>query len=201
MKHIHATAAFLLATAALITGCGNTTEQSKTANTTAPPSTTIPEEEGFYSNEANCMDFLTYEDFLTEYTKDTPNRYVYPLPEIVNSWDFQQATLNPSNYQLSYNDPEKQTSVTLEIDFATSFETTSDYLASMENYYSFSNSEIVEQEERYFVEHYLEFDSYALYGFTGAENIMYTLTARSLDAGDSADQIALLKQYKEVLAL
>lgn len=189
--------ALILALLLTLTGCGtseDTASQTVEVITTAAAATEPPYQEWV----DNSKEFSTYEQFLAEYTKERSSNFVYDLPDIANTWETRNVEYHPgSHYTLRLTDTVNQTSIMLEIDYTSTFSKISEYFDMIG--YSYGSAEIMEQTDCYAIKHYLEFDSYSIIGITGEENIMYTLVVRSTN--ETADPIALLKEYKELLEL
>ena len=191
----------------ILTGCsgGNTlseTMETQAAATQTSVSTTMAavttaDEMVMMVNESRGQIFDTYDELMAEYNKGRSGNYVYPLPEITDSWTLEKASLCPSNYTLRYDDAANDVSVMLEIGYNYTLDKISDYFGG--DSYSYGGFTIDEMTDRYAVVHYTEFDDYAIIGITGEENIRYTLVVNSDD--ETKDPIALLKEYKEILEL
>ncbi|MBQ8514984.1 MAG: hypothetical protein IJ496_06275 [Ruminococcus sp.] len=189
--------AFVFAVLFALSGCSSaedTSSQTAEVITTSAAAT----EPAYQEWVVNTREFSTYEQFLAEYTKERSSNYVYELPDAASAWETREIEYSPgSHYTLRLTDPANQASIMLEIDYPSTFDKISDYFDMIG--YSYGAAEIVEQTDRYAIKHYLEFDSYSMIGITGEENIMYTLVIRSAD--ETADPVALLKEYKELLEL
>ena len=199
--------AWVLASMLLMTGCAsessttetaeNTTIQttSTQATTTKVPDTTT--EDGLFLDKVRLFEYDTYGELMAAYTKGRSDCYVYPLPDIVDTWELTSTSLCPSNYTLYYTDTANQVKIMLEIDYTSTYNKISEYFDGIA--YSYGASSIVEMTDRYAVKHYMEFDNYAILGITGEQNIMYTLVVGSDD--ETVDRVALLKEYKDILEL
>ncbi len=188
--------ALILASALTLVGCGSEeSSSSQTAEETAKA--TVTTTEMVYVELDEVVKFDDYDELMAQYNKGRSSNYVYPLPDIVNTWEFTSASLCPSNYTLHYTDTTNQVNIMLEIGFNSTYEKISDYFNKTS--YSDGAFEIPEITDRYAVKHYTEFDSYAIIGITGEENIRYTLVVSSKD--ETKDPVELLKEYKEILEL
>ena len=178
------------------TGCTTENNRSETSENTTALTTAITTEAFQDLPEIDDSNFDNYDNFLAEYTKDRSTKYVYPLPDIVNTWELESITLSQSNYTLYYNDTTNAVSVMLEISYNSTYSTISQYFDGI----AFSMGvENIEMYDRYSVQHYTESDSYSIIGITGEENKKYTLVVSSDD--ETADPVALLKEYKDILEL
>ncbi|MBQ8514985.1 MAG: hypothetical protein IJ496_06280 [Ruminococcus sp.] len=196
--------AFILISLLSLSGCGTEKNASEgtadTASVTTVAATTemvATTDVQIYEDIVDETTFLTYEDFLAEYGERRSTFYLHPLPDIVDTWELTSLTLYRSCYTMFYKDTANDVQIMLEIDYTSSYEKISEYFDRMN--YSYGESEIPEITDRYAVKRYLEDDMYAIIGITGSENIMYTLVVSSKD--ETADPIALLKEYKELLEL
>ena len=197
--------ALLLASMLVLPGCtseetpSQTAEETTAAATTATTTTTSSVDDDADEWQVNVNDrqeFDSYEALISEYNKGRSNNYVFPLPEIVDTWELRSATLCGSNYTLHYTDTANEVDVMLEIGYDSTYEKIADYFDSIA--YSYGAS-VVEMTDRYAVRCYSDPTSYAIIGITGEENIRYTLLAGSAD--ETKDPIALLKEYMEILEL
>ncbi len=190
--------ALILASALTLVGCGSE-ESSSSQTAEETEKATVTTTEMVYVELDDSMKFDNYEDFLAEYTKGRSSNYVHPLPDIVDTWEMtSDISYYPnSHYALRYEDTANQVNIMLEIDYKSSMDKISEYLDG--DYYSYGDTEILEITDRYAVKHYAEFDSYAILGITGEENIRYTLVVSSKD--ETKDPVELLKEYKEILEL
>lgn len=186
----------LFISALMLTACTSETTAELTNETTAATTTVISMEYFETPEDIAPVNYDSYEALMAEYNKGRSGNYVYPLPDIVDTWEFKSASLCQSNYTLYYDDTANGVSVMLEIGFNSSYESISDYLDGLG--YGIG-VETVEIYDRYAVDHYTEFDSYSITGITGEENIRYTLVVGSDD--ETKDPIELLKEYKELLEL
>ncbi len=141
-------------------------------------------------------EFASYDDLMLNYKKNKSSNYEFPLPDIVDTWEFKKATLSQSNYTLSYFDRKNNVQITLEIGYNQSYNTISEYFDSIS--YSVGAS-VTELYDRYAVRCYSETGGYSIIGITGEDNIRYTLLAS--DMGDNSDPVATLKEYREILGL
>ncbi len=191
----------ILALSLILCGCSQAESQSETAKAISTESSTTTsstqsEDDGVYISANTMQRFDSYEALMDEYTKDRSSKYIYPLPEIVDTWEFKSATYCRSNYTLNYTDTANNVNITLEIGFDETYDNISQYFDGI----SFSmESSVPEIYDRYAVKYYTESDFYAIIGITGEENIRYTLLAS--DINDNSDPVALLKEYREILGL
>ncbi len=189
--------------ALLLSGCAAENDVSKTAEISTTEETTkvtteatTTEEEILYIDFSDFSKYDSYEELMANYNKGRSANYVYPLPDIVDTWEFKSATLCGSNYTLNYHDTENDVYIMLEIGYNSTYEKISDYFGGI----AFSmGAEVTELYDRYAVRHYTEDDTYSIIGITGEENIRYTLLASS--DNETKDPVELLKEYKEILEL
>ncbi len=181
--------------AVMLSGCGAGNDVSQTAEISTIKETTS-EKNIEYIDEDDVNFYDSYEDLMNDYNKGRSSNYVYPLPDIVDTWEFDSALLCMSNYTLYYYDVENGADIMLEIAYNSSYEKISDFFDGI----GFSmGAETVEIHDRYSIQHYTEFDSYSLMGITGKENILYTLVVSSSD--ETKGPVELLKEYKDILEL
>jgi hypothetical protein len=181
--------------ALLLSGCAAENDVSQTAEISTTEAATT-EEEILYIDSWNFSKYDSYEELMANYNKGRSANYVYPLPDIVETWEFKSASMCGSNYTLHYHDTENDVYIMLEIGYNSTYEKISDFFDGI----GFSMGvENIEMYERYSVQHYTEDDTYSIIGITGEENIRYTLLANSDD--ETKDPVELLKEYKEILEL
>lgn len=198
MKTIHIFS-FLLPASMIFTMIGCANQQSDATNKMDTQLTTT---EQIHADYDYAQYFDSYDAFLEAYTKDKSYTYVYPLPDVVNDWEISQIELDLTFYRIDYRDLEHNRNVMIEIDYTSQYESTNAFLEEMSDYYFYGESEVVEQYDRYFIEKYTEDGetSYALYGFTGEENIMYTLAVGDKNPDITEEEkIAQLKEYQDLL--
>ncbi len=185
---------FAIVMAVIFCGCESDEISSGTAEQTVYSTST---EAQIHEDVIDIVEFDDYDSLMAEYTKGRSDNYVHPLPDIVNDWELESATLCGSNYTLRYRDSVNQVNIMLEIDYTSSYNRISDYFDGWD--YTGSQSELIEVTERSAVLHMFEFDDYAMAGITGDENVMYTLVVNSDD--ETKDPVELLKEYKDLLEL
>lgn len=185
--------ALLLASMLTMVGCASEDTSSQTAQETTLQTTT----EKVYFDYDEVIDFDSYEALMDAYNKGRSTNYVFPLPEIVNTWELTSASLCASNYTLYYTDTTNEVDIMLEIGFNSTYQKISDYFDGIA--YSHGSASVIEMTDRYAVRCYSDPTSYAIIGITGEENIRYTLVVGSKDETD--DPVALLKEYKDLLEL
>lgn len=161
--------------ALLLSGCTAEKDVSQTAEISTTEAATT-EEEILYIDSWNFSKYDRYEELMANYNKGRSANYVYPLPDIVETWEFKSASMCGSNYTLHYHDTENDVYIMLEIGYNSTYEKISDFFDGI----GFSMGvENIEMYERYSVQHYTEDDTYSIIGITGEENIRYTLLASS----------------------
>ena len=175
-----------------LVGCG-AQGTSQTAKETTLQTTT----EKVYVDYDDVIDFDNYEALMNEYNKGRSANYVFPLPEIVDTWELTAASLCASNYTLYYTDVANEVDIMLEIGYTSTYQKISDYFDSIA--YSYGDASVIEMTDRYAVRCYSDPVSYAIIGITGEENIRYTLVVGGND--ETVDPVDLLKEYKDILEL
>ena len=119
--------------AVMLSGCGAGNDVSQTAEistTEAAKVTTeaaTTEEEIIYIDSSDYSKYDSYDALMNDYNKGRSANYVYPLPDIVDTWEFKSASLCGSNYTLYYHDTENDVYVMLEIGYNSTYEKISDF--------------------------------------------------------------------------
>ncbi len=185
----------------VMSGCSAAAETAETdvtvETTEAATEMTTEDDEWVYCPPREYERYSSYEALMNDYKKNrSADNYEYPLPAIVDTWEFKSASKCSSNYTVFYEDTANDVNIMLEISYNSTYEKISDFFDGI----AFSmGAENIEMYERYSVQHYTEDDSYSIIGITGEENIRYTLLASSDD--ETKDPVELLKEYKEILEL
>lgn len=190
-----------LSLASMLAFCGCSKAETAETEAQTEPATEITAAtttgEWYYFDLPKPESFPSYQALINDINSDdSSDIYIHPLPEIVDTWEFDYASRCSSNYTVCFNDNENDVFVMLEIGYVSSYDKISEYIDKL-GY--MMDTEVAELYDRYAVRHYTDDDTYAIIGITGEDNIRYTLLARSDD--ETKDPVALLKEYKNVLEL
>ncbi len=177
--------------------CGQSeSAEFSTENLIETQATTAIEENEWIAHPALFLQtYSSYSSLMTAYKEEFPDNYVFPLPEITNTWKLKNTSLASSNYSLYYTDDTNNVDIKLQICFNSPNYSLDDYIASLD--YQYFKPEISEISDDYIIQKFHDSDIHII-GKTGDENIKYILHAND---DDSNNPIETLKEYKELLNL
>lgn len=188
-----------------LTGCASQQTDKPHTIGTKPPIVTEegePDYVDYYEDTVKTFD--NYNAFLADYTARGDAICVYPFPEIINEWVSGEVEFEDTVFYRTYfTNPQDDCDIMVEIQPATHFATVDEYLESLSGNYTYGDISIVKQTDRWYIEKYTEDarSSYALYGFTGEENVYYALAVSDPNNPEPTDEdaIALLENYQDLL--
>ncbi|MBQ8514986.1 MAG: hypothetical protein IJ496_06285 [Ruminococcus sp.] len=186
--------AFVFAVLFALSGCSSAEDTS---------SQTEEESAAVTTNEYDCelidysQKFGTYERFSEEFREMHPDGYLYEPSRCSQDWALKEIYYDRYFYIFYFRDKANETDVTLEVNFETVYDSIGQYVDN--NFRMGSGRKTLEQTERYAVICSTKDENHELVGITSDLNIFYELSVSPDD--ETADPIALLKEYKELLEL
>lgn len=173
-------------------GCTNTTDEASVSSTEKITNeTTVTTEEPAFIDIDNSVYYATFEEFETKWVAENPDVYLYTPPQ-----DFELISVisDTTYYEYQLRNADQGAHITVQIMFPHQYDDVQERIDELNEGVSNIRSEIVQQEQDYYINYYPDTDHFVLYGLTGEHSTYYALDLWYDDHDSSADDLLTLRE-------